>query len=361
MNNSSFNKRGQLAETRNQRANEQRPNLTEATDEQLERLIDRLVDGELNESLRRSLLIELDHRPQGWRRCALAFLEAQAWQSGLGSSRGRREAAEALATPGLFANIFADEPLNPRYAASPRFPVSRFRIAGDDLPERPADVSARIKYVEISPPPRTTQPEREQRPERKTAERNVSPDSNPARNESQARASLSARLAAALRSPSGVLSAMAACFLLAFTLGLAIRGDQSGHNGAGENKLANSMLAGNSSPGGRQSPGNLLATGAGDNQLPAHNQAGDGTWGMVSLANDSSGFQLPVVDGPSMQDWAAAMPPPMSAEMLQELHRAGYEVFTETQWIAVQLDDGRNALVPVDEVQVRYVGGNSIQ
>jgi hypothetical protein len=47
-------------------------------------LFDRLVDGELSAIERRELLASLDGRPTGWRRCALAFLEAQTWQSELG-------------------------------------------------------------------------------------------------------------------------------------------------------------------------------------------------------------------------------------------------------------------------------------
>lgn len=46
-------------------------------------LLDRLVDNELPEDQRRRLLAELERRPDQWRRCALAFLEAQAWSSGL--------------------------------------------------------------------------------------------------------------------------------------------------------------------------------------------------------------------------------------------------------------------------------------
>jgi hypothetical protein len=45
---------------------------------------DRLADGELSESDRRALLASLDARPEGWRRCALAFLEAQTWRESLG-------------------------------------------------------------------------------------------------------------------------------------------------------------------------------------------------------------------------------------------------------------------------------------
>lgn len=46
-----------------------------------QRLLDRLVDGELDDAERRELLLRLDQAPQGWRHCALAFLEAQAWRS----------------------------------------------------------------------------------------------------------------------------------------------------------------------------------------------------------------------------------------------------------------------------------------
>jgi len=53
---------------------------------------DLLADGELPEPERRRLLAELDDLPGGWRRCALAFLEAQSWRHGLQSIR--REAAE---------------------------------------------------------------------------------------------------------------------------------------------------------------------------------------------------------------------------------------------------------------------------
>jgi hypothetical protein len=46
-------------------------------------LFDRLVDGELSSAERRALLESLDSRPQGWRQCALAFLEAQSWKTQL--------------------------------------------------------------------------------------------------------------------------------------------------------------------------------------------------------------------------------------------------------------------------------------
>ncbi len=50
-----------------------------------DREIDLLVDGELNDERRRELLAELDVKPGGWRRCALAFLENQCWRQTCGS------------------------------------------------------------------------------------------------------------------------------------------------------------------------------------------------------------------------------------------------------------------------------------
>ncbi|MBI5758582.1 MAG: hypothetical protein HZA46_08700 [Planctomycetales bacterium] len=43
-------------------------------------LLDKLVDGELSGADQRALLLQLDDTPHAWRRLALTFLEAQAWQ-----------------------------------------------------------------------------------------------------------------------------------------------------------------------------------------------------------------------------------------------------------------------------------------
>jgi hypothetical protein len=52
-----------------------------------DRLLDRLVDGELAEAQRAELLRLLAAEPDGWKRCAMAFLEAQAWGSALATAR----------------------------------------------------------------------------------------------------------------------------------------------------------------------------------------------------------------------------------------------------------------------------------
>ena len=57
------------------------------TTSNLDLVIDRLVADELDPDDRRALLVQLEATPDGWRRCALAFLEDQAWRSALARPR----------------------------------------------------------------------------------------------------------------------------------------------------------------------------------------------------------------------------------------------------------------------------------
>lgn len=63
--------------------------------DQPQRVLDRLVDGELSPHDRRALLAALDDEPGAWRACALAFLEHQSWQ------RQIPAASLELATPAV--------------------------------------------------------------------------------------------------------------------------------------------------------------------------------------------------------------------------------------------------------------------
>lgn len=62
----------------------------------LRELIDKLVDGELREDDYRNVLQIIDQKPEGWRDCALAFLEAQALQKELGTLLENSEFEEEL-------------------------------------------------------------------------------------------------------------------------------------------------------------------------------------------------------------------------------------------------------------------------
>jgi hypothetical protein len=77
--------------------------------------LDLLVDGELSEPDRRELLSSLDETPGAWRRCALAFLEAQSWKSEMRSIRResavepsqRRSARRVGFFRGIYGTLFA--------------------------------------------------------------------------------------------------------------------------------------------------------------------------------------------------------------------------------------------------------------
>ena len=58
--------------------------------------IERLIDGELTDGERRELLLWLEQEPDGWRRCALAFLEDRTFRQALSPAGS---APRALATP----------------------------------------------------------------------------------------------------------------------------------------------------------------------------------------------------------------------------------------------------------------------
>jgi hypothetical protein len=62
-------------------------------------LLDRLVDGELGQAERQQLLRQLDREPDGWKRCALAFLEAQAWGETIAAGAAEGVARMPAAVP----------------------------------------------------------------------------------------------------------------------------------------------------------------------------------------------------------------------------------------------------------------------
>ncbi len=74
--------------------------------------LDRLVDDELPQEERAELLTKLDSEPGGWRRCAMAFLEAQSWQKELCAIVGERFSA-------------AEPQVPPQATRAPRRPTSR--------------------------------------------------------------------------------------------------------------------------------------------------------------------------------------------------------------------------------------------
>jgi hypothetical protein len=222
---------------------------------------DRLVDGELGEAERRDLLAGLDDAPNGWRRCALAFLESQCWKQTLG-------------------------PMTQK-AAGGEFAVKPIRVARS-----------------------------------------------------------------AWRSRMGTLVAMAASFLLAFWVGSHLR-DTSPERRPTRVPAIGEIA---STAGIQPAPVRL-----GRQVQPTANP-----WKMVTVSapsgseNAASSMRLPAVERDNIdQQWLRSVPPAMPDDVQQAFRRSGHQVEQNRELVPVPLQDGRQMVVPVDNVKVRYVGNGT--
>lgn len=238
-----------------------------------DRDLDRLVDGELDENRRRQLLLKLETQPDGWRRCALKFLESQAW--------GAAIAAEA-ASQGC-------------KTAGERVVPSQPTVEGATAPPRP----------------------------RRRGPRDLRPWLN--------------------------ALAAAAALLVALNVGLQWRDRQE--------------IADNAGRGTAQQASNVAPPAAApDRALASRGQAPSG-WQTVTLAvpDGASGgtaqIQLPCRESDQFDEqWLKSLPGAISPEARRALERNGYQVRQHRQLVPLPLEDGRRLVVPVDQVELRFVG-----
>ena len=227
---------------------------------------DLLVDGELGEQRRSELLARLEGVPGGWRRCALAFIEAQSWSRDLRAIRQES--------------------------------------------------------------PVTSQ----------------SPQVAPQRGWKQSRL--------------GAVLAMAASFFIALGLGAYFRGFWSRVQTTAN--LAQTAVTLPLTPHG----GSSFPPGSVDSAGPVS----PGIWQTVAL---------PVADGPGGNtesvplparvadhldpQWLDSFPLAMPRDVVSALQESGHEVRQQRQLVPLPLRDGRRLVVPVDQVEVRYVGNSAYQ
>ncbi len=215
---------------------------------------DRLVDGELSPEEYRALIASFDDEPGAWRRCALAFLEAQALTGELGRVRGAY-----------------------------------------DLADRPS-----IKHAS----PR-----------------------------------------AAHGFPLTFL-AVAASFLLAF--GLGVYAPRFFNDGVQETPLAGNV----SLPGAHQEPAQ-----------PRHESLKPiGNVRLVMDGSTSDGAQsgeLPVYEGEDLDQLLRQQAPALAPELVDLLRQRGHSVEQQRQLVPVQLEDGRQLVVPIEGYQIIPVRNRS--
>ena len=245
--------------------------------------LDLLVDGELDEARRRELLLRLEREPDGWRRCALAFLEAQSLS---------REMKSLVRRP-------------PR-KDTPKGGSQTSEVAAT------SEVSAGIGQ---------------------TARRRW------------------------LDGRAGTVLAMAASFLIALGLGTLLRDFAT--------RSKSNVVE----------PGQLVATDPGSGErgidrtpgLPPEPEA-SGPWQLVNLdmhggpEGAGGSIQLPACQRDSIDDaWLRSFPQAMPRDVQQALRRSGHRVHQSRQLMPLRMKDGRQLVVPVDQVDVHYVGNQPYQ
>lgn len=266
-----------------------------------EHLLDLLVDGELDESNRRELLLWCERDPEGWRRCALAFLESQCWSQQL---------RDASVEGGMHSQ-----------AAS-----------------------------HVAPPCDELQTAASQTPSAGTA--------TPASRDPIALKAPQTGLMRTWKSLVGPL-AMAASFLAAFGLGLLSRGAWPGIGGAARQdpiSAENLKVA-------QQETGAAVELKRGPGYaLPSREPMGQVRLVVDGPGGAENEIQLPVVESRSLDaDFLQNQPAAVPAEIQQMLERMGHQVRQRREMLPLRLKDGRRLIVPVDQVEVHPVGNRAYQ
>jgi hypothetical protein len=249
----------------------------------LERLIDRIVDGGLTPAELGEAIRHLDSTSNGWRRCGLAFLEAQCWRES-------------------------------------------FRDLGDSIDEAEYD---HVSFKSELP-----------------------------------RVDAIEKPALALMSPAGrwVGSALAAGIaLVAFTLGWFGHGLKISTSGSNPMSVAAASEATRSTmdidktaePSVDEPRQPAPSSFWPENRVPTVREVAR----LRIETGAKTPAEIPILTGPGMtQRWLSEQPPPISEHNQAVWQSRGYQVDQRRQVLSFQLGDGRQAAVPVDHVQLRYVG-----
>jgi hypothetical protein len=247
-------------------------------------LIDQVVDGGLTPERLRMAIGALDKADGGWRRCALAFVEAQTW-------------AEAFCDLDEGMPIIKGSPENPSRGASPRITMSQpaftpsarsQRWIGDALAAGIAIVAFSLGWLAHG-------------------SRKVEGNEQ------------------ALKSPAIVMSK--------------------------ESPVEAKAHAGNDP---RPDSPDLDS----DSEYPADRIPTLREVARLRIADgDPTSPEVPILTGPAIDErWLMEQPPPISEHGLAVWRRQGYQLDQRRRVMAVPLGDGRQAAVPIDQVQLRYVG-----
>ncbi len=237
--------------------------------------LERLVDGELSEPRRRELLSGLDREPEGWRRCALAFLEGQSWCEAMRSMKG----------------------------AAPSHALS----------------------------------------------------SNPATPPARRRSWL-ARYSTLLATAASFFVALAASSIV-WPIVYQYQGMTPTARLAG--------VGGDAQTGQRTGAPPAVVSWAG--QPAGQPAASHGPWRMVTVSvpgpqGAPQPIQVPAVEQDAWNGkWLGNLPQSLPPELVRALQQSGRQVQQSRQLLSLPMEDGRRLVVPIDRVEIHYVGDRDYQ
>lgn len=347
----------------------------------LDALLDRLVDDELADPERQHLLNRLDTEADGWRRCALRFLEAQVLRRAIRDVCSGWSAASNLALQanegaydvpcGFDAGNRSQEmgqPARPEKAweIAPSSHVTQsvvgaaYSDAGGEAGAMPAP--AEFEVVAASG----------------VAEWEVRATGGPAKSAVGSTAAVSefAVRPTAVSAGAGSagrrqwggatwrLLAMAASFGLAFALGVSVGPWLFGP--ARHATPDGLQLADDQASGGMQSiEGELQPSddvprrpGKPDNGFVQHaDGSGLRPWGKMRFVSQQPDGQpevieMPVYEGASLEEHLARVQQYFPQEYVEQLRQAGFEVRNQPELISLDLGDGRQLIVPSQRIEV---------
>jgi hypothetical protein len=154
----------------------------------------------------------------------------------------------------------------------------------------------------------------------------------------------------------GTILAMAASFLVALWVGSLLQQARVGHFAAPSGPMGEVART----VSGREQPDRSLAGGA------PNAPSASSPWRMVTVSSPAgsprpgASVSLPAVERDNVDEhWLRSLPPAMSDNVVQAFNRTGHQVEQHRELVPVPLQDGRQVVVPVDQVDVHYVGNNT--
>ncbi len=154
--------------------------------------------------------------------------------------------------------------------------------------------------------------------------------------------------------------AMAACFLVAFWVGSVL------HHGRLETAATPDGAASQVATIKTAKPVKdaALRTQRAVAAAPTQRPSSPDPWRVVTVASPSGSahgepLRVPAVERDAIdQQWAKSVPPAMPDDVMQAFHRSGHEIEQHRELVPVPLRDGRQLVLPVDHVNVHYVGND---